>query len=286
MSEAEPPRDPPPAADRPPRGGWRDWLADFWAFGLKEAWASLFGGLLLAAILVTAWLWPGEAAVWGLYRYDWLLLFAVAVQVAMLATGLEEPREAAVIAVFHVVATVMEVFKTAVGSWAYPEPAVFRITAFGGSVPLFAGFMYSAVGSYIARAWRVLEFRFTGYPPLWKAGLLAAAIYANFFTHHYAVDLRWPLVAMSLVVFGRCTVWFRPGRRYRRMPQPVANLLVALFIWVAENAATFARVWVYPNQRGGWQMVKLDKLVAWYLLMLLSGFLVTLVHRPREAAAD
>ena len=265
------------AIDRPPpRETWRDWLRDFWWFGLKEAWASLFGGLMLAAILGTGFWWPDWMP---LYRYDFLFLYAVAIQVTLLATGLESPREAAVIGIFHVVATAMELFKTHVGSWAYPEPAVFRIAG----VPLFTGFMYSAVGSYIARAWRVMDLRFTGYPPAWQTGVLAAAVYVNFFTHHYTVDLRWPLVIASVVIFRRCWVHYRPVRTDRRMPQPVANLLVALFIWFAENIGTFAEVWVYPNQTDGWRPVKLDKLVAWYLLMILSGFLVTLVHKPKAA---
>jgi uncharacterized membrane protein YoaT (DUF817 family) len=62
-------------------------------------------------------------------------------------------------------------------------------------------------------------------------------------------------------------------------------LLVALFIWFAENLGTFAAAWVYPSQRDGWHMVAIDKLGAWYLLMLLSFVLVSAVHRP-EAARD
>jgi uncharacterized membrane protein YoaT (DUF817 family) len=65
----------------------------------------------------------------------------------------------------------------------------------------------------------------------------------------------------------------------------VGLLLVALFIWIAENLGTFAAAWVYPSQRDGWHLVPLDKLGAWYLLMLLSFVLTTLVHRP-EAAAE
>src|SRR3712207_6887532 len=51
--------------------------------------------------------------------------------------------------------TIMEVHKTAIGSWAYPEASLFRI----GGVPLFTGFMYAAVGSYLARVWRLFDFR-------------------------------------------------------------------------------------------------------------------------------
>ena len=71
----------------------------------------------------------------------------------MLAFRLETWAEARVILVFHVVGTIMELFKTAAGSWIYPEPSILRIA----DVPLFSGFMYAAVGSYIARIWRIFE---------------------------------------------------------------------------------------------------------------------------------
>ena len=100
---------------------------------------------------------------------------------AMLAFKLETWEEAKVIVIFHVVGTAMEVFKTSVGSWIYPEVSILRI----GGVPLFTGFMYAAIGSYIARAWRLFDFRFTHHPPLWALVLLALAIYVNFFAHHY-----------------------------------------------------------------------------------------------------
>ena len=60
-------------------------------------------------------------------------------------------------------------------------------------------------------------------------------------------------------------------------------VLVALFIWVAENLGTFACAWIYPAQRHGWSLVPLSKLGSWYLLMMLSFVLVTLVHRPEPA---
>lgn len=255
-------------------------LHDFWLFGLKQAWACIFGALLLAAILATSFWYPADAP---LYRYDFLLVFAVTIQAVLLLSGLEEPREAIVIALFHAVATGMELFKTsaAIGSWAYPEPFVLGF----GNVPLFAGFMYSAVGSYIARSWRVFDYRFDHYPPRWAALVFVSIIYINFFTHHYFFDLRWPLLIGAFVVFGRTWIYYRPNRRHYVMPMLLANFLAALFIWFAENIGTFGRVWIYPNQAAGWQLVKFDKLIAWYLLLLLSGVLVSLVHRP-EAMSD
>lgn len=255
-------------------GGWPSHVFEFLLFGFKQAWACLFGGLLLALLLATHFFYPDHAA---LARYDFLTLSAVAIQAALLAFRLETWDEAKVIFAFHVVGTAMELFKTAAGSWIYPEEAVLRI----GGVPLFSGFMYAAVGSYIARVWRIFDFRFTRFPPLWAAAALAAAVYVNFFTHHWLPDARVPLLVVTALLFGRTLVWFRPYRKHRPMPLLLGFLLVALFIWFAENIGTFARAWTYPDQSDGWTMVSPHKLVAWYLLMIISFVLVGLVHRPR-----
>ena len=61
-----------------------------------------------------------------------------------------------------------------------------------GNVPLFSGFMYAAVGSYICQAFRRLDLRVDRFPWV-PAVLLAVAAYANFFTHHYLPDVRWVL---------------------------------------------------------------------------------------------
>jgi uncharacterized membrane protein YoaT (DUF817 family) len=173
----------------------------------------------------------------------------------------------------------MEIFKTSVGSWIYPEPAFFHI----GGVPLFSGFMYASIGSYIARAWRLFDFRFTHHPPLWALGGLSAAIYVNFFTHHYVADLRWGLFAAAALLFGRSWVHYRVWRHDRAMPLLLGLFLVALFIWFAENIGTFTTVWLYPEQRAGWAMVRLGKLGAWFLLLIISYTLVAAVNRPAPA---
>jgi uncharacterized membrane protein YoaT (DUF817 family) len=152
-------------------------------------------------------------------------------------------------------------------------------------VPLFSGFMYAAVGSYIARVWRIFGFRFTRYPNGNATWLLAAAIYVNFFAHHWLPDARLALFAVLLAMFARTRVWFRVWRRERWMPLLLGWFLVALFIWLAENIATFSRAWIYPNQRAGWALVHPGKLGAWYLLMYISFVLVAAVHgrRGRDA---
>jgi uncharacterized membrane protein YoaT (DUF817 family) len=260
-----------------PSTGPAAWLYEFLLFGFKQGWACLFGALMLALLLGTHLLYPSDAA---LARYDFLTIAAVAIQAAMLALRLESWREAKVIAVFHVIGTVMELFKTAAGSWEYPEPGVLHI----GAVPLFSGFMYAAVGSYIARIWRIFRIRLIHCPPNWAMALLAAAIYVNFFSHHWLPDVRLALFAATILLFGRTTFTFTPFREPRWMPALLGFLLVALFIWLAENIATFSHAWTYPSQKAGWHMVPLSKLGAWYLLMIISFVLVSLVQEEDQSS--
>ncbi|MBA6419035.1 DUF817 domain-containing protein [Pseudomonas sp. 5Ae-yellow] len=249
-------------------------MKEFWLFGLKQAYACLFGGFLLLVMVVTRYWYPIE----GLHRYDFIFLAAIAFQLFMLAARLETLRESMVIVVFHLTATAMELFKTsdAIGSWQYPEEYLFGI----GNVPLFTGFMYSAVGSYIARVWRLFDFQYTHYPARWQTVVLVSLIYLNFFTHHFIWDLRWVLLAVTVFLFWRTQVHFMIIKTHRWMPLLLGWFLVALFIWFAENIATYANVWVYPNQKAQWHMVSLAKLSSWYLLMLLSFVLVSLINNP------
>ena len=263
--------------DRLPAHGLAGALVEFVVFGLKQAWACLFGGLLLALIIATHYLWPQDAL---LARYEFLFLAALAIQMVMLAAGLEQPSEAKVILICHVVGTVMEIFKTSAGSWIYPEESFFRIAA----VPLFSGFMYAAVGSYLARISRIFDMRYTRYPTFWMTLALAAAIYVNFFAHHYTVDVRYGLFAATALLFARTSVHYRVFRFRHRMPLLLGFLLVALFIWFAENIGTWSRAWIYPDQSGGWTPVSISKLGSWYLLMIISFVLVSVVHRPRTPA--
>ena len=244
-------------------------------FGFKQGWACLFGALLLFLLLATHLFYPDDA--W-LHRYDFLTLAAIAIQAGMLLFRLETWSEARVILIFHVVGTVMELFKTAAGSWTYPEASVLHI----GAVPLFSGFMYAAVGSYIARVWRIFDFRFSHYPPRWVTWALAAAIYVNFFAHHWLLDIRYVLFAVTALLFWRTRIHFRNFRVHRWMPLLIGFGLVALFIWFAENIATFANAWNYPGQENGWQMVSFAKYGSWYLLMLISFVLVEMVQPVRE----
>ncbi|MEO1305919.1 MAG: DUF817 domain-containing protein [Pseudomonadota bacterium] len=254
-------------------------LIEFLVFGIKQAWACLFGGLLLLGMMLTDVAYPNWMA---LARYDFLVVYAIAIQALFLITRLERPSEAMVILIFHAVGTLMELFKTDVGSWVYPEDNLLRI----GGVPMFSGFMYAAVGSYFARCARVFEFRWQAYPRLWMTLALAAAIYVNFFSHHFVLDIRYGLFALTVLIFWRCNVHYRVWRWRHQMPLLLGFLLVSFFIWLAENIATFTQIWLYPDQQSGWQIVSLQKLGSWYLLMIISWVLVTLIHRPKAKSVD
>lgn len=256
---------------------WQTWCIEFLAFGVKQAWACLFGGLLLLLILTTHYLWPEHSII---ARYDILFLGAVFIQAALLSFHLETIAEAKVILIFHIVGTAMELFKTHMGSWEYPENNLIRLS----TVPLFSGFMYASVGSYIARVIRLIDMRYDRYPPRIFTYILAAAIYLNFFTHHFIPDIRGVLFIVAGVLFGRTRVYFRPWRRDRHMSLLLGFCLVTLFIWFAENIGTFGTIWLYPQQRNGWHMVGFTKIGSWFLLMLISFILVTTVHRPRTPA--
>ena len=135
---------------------WRG-LVEFLVFALKQAWACIFGAALLAVLFGTELWYPNNAA---FARNDFVTIAAVIIQVSMIALRLETLRELRVIILFHIVGTGMELFKTSVGSWTYEGPGVLHLY----SVPLYSGFMYAAVGSYLVRVFRLFDLRFDRYP--------------------------------------------------------------------------------------------------------------------------
>ncbi|RYG89668.1 DUF817 domain-containing protein [Loktanella sp. IMCC34160] len=247
------------------------WLAEFVMFGLKMGWAALFGGLMLGAIILSKTV---DFDALPIHRYDTLFLFALLVQALFLVFRLETLTEAKVILLFHLTGTAMEWFKVGAGSWGYPEPALFKLLG----VPLFSGFMYASVGSFIARVIRIFDMSFAPYPRRWVTFLLAALIYVNFFSHHYLPDIRWLLIAGTVVIFGRTWIGFTVGGRYH-MPMPVAALLSSFFLWVAENIGTLTGTWVYAGTAAQ-AFASLSKMGSWYLLLYVAFVTVTVVVPP------
>ena len=255
--------------------GVRRGLAEFLYFGIKQARACLFAGLFFAAVFAMP-----RGGLLGIPRYDLLLLVALGIQGWMLYYGLESWDEVKAITLFHVIGFALEVFKTssAIGSWSYPDFAYTKV--FG--VPLFSGFMYAAVGSYIIQAWRLLDLRIRHHPPYWMAAVIAVAIYANFFTHHFIPDVRWYLAACALGLYARATVVYRPLDRDRTMPLLLGFVLIGFFIWLAENVSTFFAIWHYPEQLGAWTAVHVGKWSSWSLLVVMTFTIVANLKHIKE----
>ena len=244
-------------------------------FGWKQVRACVFAGSFFAVLLLSKHLPLGSLA-----RYDFILLAALVIQALLLLLRVETLAEAAVLMAFHLLGLGLEWFKTQphIGSWSYPEAAMTKL----GTVPLYSGFMYAAVASYMCQSWRLLRLRLTGYPPHTLSLLLSAAIYANFFTRHWIGDFRWWLVAAVLAVFARTRVHFTVRVRERAMPLVVSFVLIGFFVWVAENVATFFGAWVYPNQQHAWAAVAAGKISSWALLVIVTFILVADLKHVRE----
>ncbi|THF69246.1 DUF817 domain-containing protein [Deinococcus sp. Arct2-2] len=239
-----------------------------WPFVVQEL-ASCTVALGVVALLALSHLLP--LAAWGVARYDFVLLGCLLMQVLLLLTRFETGREAGLIALFHLLGFGLEVFKTAHGSWAYPEEALSKVAG----VPLYAGFMYASVGSYMAQAWRRFQITLTGLPSLRLQAALAGGAYLNFFTHHFGPDLRYAITALLLLAYRRTRVQFLIQGAPFALPMRLAFALIGLFVYFAENAATALGAWVYPHQAHGWQPVHLAKVLAWTLLVVVAFLIVS-----------
>ncbi len=179
-----------PETARLPLSRWRLLPRRLVQFALLELACCAFAIAIFAGLAVSALIWNHADP--PIARYDALLIYVVVVQIAFVALKQETWRELGVICAFHLIGLALEVFKVHTGSWAYPDAGVVRI----GGVPVFSGFMYASVGSYICQAFRRLDLHVGGFR-WWPVSLLAVAAYLNFFTHHVIIDLRWGITAGS-----------------------------------------------------------------------------------------
>lgn len=251
-------------------------VRELWYFFTANLKATYFGSFLLLVFLATEFV-----SVSFISRYDLIFLAAVGFQLLALLFKFESRREFLVILIFHLLATGMELFKThpAIGSWVYPETddAIFVL----GTVPLFTGFLYSAIGSYISRAIIFLNLSFERFPAYAHLWILSSLIYLNFFTHHFFLDIRYLIFAYVIVVFWRTKAYFKVYKARRSMPFLVAAFLTSFFVWIAENIGTFTNIWLYPSQMEYWHLVSLSKMGSWFLLLILSFALVTIIYRDK-----
>ncbi|MFC4561858.1 DUF817 domain-containing protein [Nocardiopsis mangrovi] len=240
-------------------------------FAWLQAWSCAFAAGIFAGLAASA------VVPLPLPRYDALLIYGIALTALFWALRLETGREVAAILGFHVVGLAFELFKVRMGSWSYPGDAWTKI----GGVPLYSGFMYAAVGSYVVRAWKLLDLRLTGYRPL-ATGVVAALIYANFLTHHWWPDARVLLAAGMVAATWGAWVHYTVGVERLRMPLALSFVLIGFFLWVAENISTLLGAWTYPDQSVAWAMVHPAKFGAWALLVTVSFVLVAAWKRPGE----
>jgi uncharacterized membrane protein YoaT (DUF817 family) len=245
-------------------------------FGIKESRACIFAGSFFALLFLSNYI-----PLFGFARYDFLFVSALVLQIILFVTKIETWDEIKTIFLFHVVGTALELFKThpSVGSWSYPEEAFFKIA----TVPLFAGFMYAAVGSYIAQAWRILDLKLVNFPPYSWSVVLGFAIYINFFTNHFVYDIRYILIPIIFILYWRTRIYFTAVKGIRRwMPLNLGFVLTAFFIWVAENISTFYGAWQYPDQVHVWNVVSTNKITSWFLMVIISFIMVAYLKHYKE----
>lgn len=249
------------------------WLNQFLIFSRKQAYSALFGGVLLFFIMLTKFV-----TIPGIYRYDLLFIIAIITQVVLVTLKLETKKEVIFILIFHLLAMCMEIFKVYIGSWIYPSKAILSIYG----VPLFTGFMYSAIGSYMVRAWKINEFRFVDLPKQPYLLLLGLLIYLNFFSNHYIVDLRYFMFIFAIILFWKTKFYVKITDRIIQIHPLLANALTAFVIWMSEQVGTFARIWLYPHQEYAWRPVGLHMFTSWYMLLILSFAIVASLMRTES----
>jgi uncharacterized membrane protein YoaT (DUF817 family) len=246
---------------------------DIYHFGVQQALACLFPVFIFGMLGLSKLI-----QIPFLHRYDFLLLACLLMQVVMFKTRLETKDELKVITVFHLIGLALEIYKVQLGSWSYPEEGWSKV--FG--VPLYSGFMYASVASYMCQAWRRLRLKLERWPSAFLTVPVGAAIYLNFFTHHFMMDLRWILTGIIFVVFLRTIVHFEVNHHRYRMPLAASFVLIGFFIWLAENIATFLGAWTYPNQQEGWSLVHLGKFSSWFLLVIVSFIIVAQLKHVKK----
>ncbi|CAH8708395.1 DUF817 domain-containing protein [Paenibacillus thiaminolyticus] len=248
-------------------------LKSFVEFGWQQALSCLFPAIIFAALALAR-----VIDIPYIPAYDFMLLICLAVQIIMIRSRLETMDELKVICVFHLIGLVLEIYKVHMGSWAYPLDGWTKV--FG--VPLYSGFMYASVASYLCQAWRRLQVKLHRYPKPWCTVPLGAAIYLNFMTHHFIYDLRWVLTILLFAVFFRTYVEYTVLGVTRRMPLVLSFALIGFFIWVAENIGTFLGAWRYPHQANGWNLVQWGKFSSWFLLVIVSFMIVAQLKHVKE----
>ena len=239
-------------------------LRHLFLFAWQEALSCLFPVIVFSLLALSH-----LSAQW-IPRYDFMLIACILVQFVLYYTRFETKDEVRVICLFHLLGLVMEIFKVHVGSWSYPEFAYTKIAG----VPLYSGFMYASVASYLCQAWRRFNLKMEHWPPTAWVRVTGALIYLNFFSNYFLPDIRYYLGAVILVLFRKSRVHFFIENKRYRMPVVLSFLLIGFFIWLAENIATFLGAWKYAYQHTAWKVVSYSKISSWAFLVIVSYIIV------------
>ncbi len=213
----------------------------------------------------------------GLILGDFMFICVILIQTILIISKYESRTECKVILIYHLLGFGMEAFKThpAIASRSYQYVGFFSLLW----VPLYSGFMYSAIGSFLFQSIHRLKLKFINFPPFHYSIPIVILIYINFFSHHFVSDIRYFLFLLILGVAYKTYSYFEIDKEIYRMHSLLAIFLASLCIWIAENIATLLWARVYPNQQLWRHIVSFHKIGSRFLLFTLSTVIVSYVMR-------
>lgn len=243
---------------------------EFICFGIKQVIGITFGLSLVLGFLLTAK---------NSYRYDVLFIYALCIQFLLFKVGFESKRDILVVTIFHLIGLSMELIEVSInGSWSYTSTGFFYIA----TVPIFTGFMYASVGSYMAKEFKLLNLKCINMPSNKVLIIFSILIYANFILNNHIYDFRYFLILATFIIYSKVTLYFSPTNREYKFNLPLAFILIGFFIWIAENISTYLGIWSYPNQIPIWHMVHFSKITSWMLLSIVSFNLVYMLTQRKK----
>jgi uncharacterized membrane protein YoaT (DUF817 family) len=246
-------------------------------FGRTLAVSAVFPAVIFATLALTKHLDFGPVP-----RYDALFIAFVLLQLALILAKFEDWHDARIAVSFHLVGLGLELYKVNVGAWTYPEEAFTKIH----NVPLYSGFMYGSVAAFLSQLWKRMRFSLIHWPAPFAVALVGMGIYLHYFVSGYGAGMRSLLMLATGWLFARSRLEYSNSGERRSIPVLFVFSALGLFVWIAENLATYLGAWAYPYQLEHWQMVTLSKINAWFLLGIVSFILLAEQVRLRVAREE
>lgn len=63
----------------------------------------------------------------------------------------------------------------------------------------------------------------------------------------------------------------------------VSFVLIAFFLWIAEDIGTFFGAWHYPHQGAGWNVVRIWIMSSCFLLVIVSVMIVAALKQAESS---